>query len=387
MEGFAVYYVEANIVCALIFGILLIHNHFNIDRQEKQIKFDHVLVAFILYFLVDSIWAEMIAGIIPKTRPMAVSVDFAIYLLMAATMYSWLEYVMAYEQAPHRNRPINKFAVIFPFLVSTIAMILHYIIAPEMLIDANLDSTNAFSLYLVTVPYIYMVAILFYTIRRARREKSRAEKRKHLFIGFFPWLVIAGGFVQMVFYPYIPIYCFTCVVLMLLFYIQSIELRISMDPLTQLNNRGQLTRYISSESNLHMEGRQTVVVMMDIDGFKGINDTFGHAEGDRALVIVSDALKKVVNSHSAPSFLGRYGGDEFILISHPINEAEVAPMIGEVRDEIARMVGDAPYPLSISAGYDALMGREDSIDSCIKRADKKLYLDKEYRKLNGRKAG
>ena len=45
MKGFAVYYIEANVVCMIIFGILLIHNHFNIDRQEKQIRFDRVLTA------------------------------------------------------------------------------------------------------------------------------------------------------------------------------------------------------------------------------------------------------------------------------------------------------------------------------------------------------
>ena len=68
MHSFAVYYIESNIVCMLVFGILLIHNYFNIDRQEKQIKFDHVLIAFMLYFLIDCFWAAIVAEMIPKNR-------------------------------------------------------------------------------------------------------------------------------------------------------------------------------------------------------------------------------------------------------------------------------------------------------------------------------
>ena len=380
MNGFAVYYIEANVVCAIVFGILLIHNHFNIDRQEKQIKYDHALVGFILYFVVDCLWAAITDGMIPRTRVTVVVVTFLIYLVMAATIYFWLEYVMAYEQVPHRNRPINKFAVLFPFIVSTVALIAQYFIAPGTLINDKLETLMAFNVYLVTVPYIYIAAILFYTIRKAKVEKKNSEKRKHLFIGFFPLMVIVGGIVQLI-VPSVPVYCFSVMLLMLLFYIQSIELRISMDPLTQLNNRSQLIHYTSMKSNLNVEDRITVVIMMDIDGFKEINDTYGHAEGDKALVTVSGSLKKAVNSRSMPSFLCRYGGDEFILIIHPEAREETDDLIREIREEIARAVEDSPYPLSVSVGYDELMGETDSIQNCIGRADKKLYLDKEYRKI------
>ena len=382
MHSFAVYYIEANLVCVIIFGILLIHNHFNIDRQEKQIKYDHVLLAFILYFLVDCFWAAIYAEIIPKTRFYVVSNVFLIYLTMAETIYFWLEYVMAYEQVPHRNRRINRFAVVFPFLVSTAALILNYLIAPQVLIDEELNTLPVYNVYLVTVPYIYMGAILFYTLRKAREEENPTEKRKHLFIGFFPLIAIIGGLVEMLFFPYIPIYCFVCLVMMLVFYIQAIELRISVDPLTKLNNRGQLTRYASQRANLFLADRLTVVIMMDIDGFKRINDTYGHAEGDKALVTVADSLRAVVSRHSMPSFLGRYGGDEFILIIHPLLITEADQMICEIRTEIEQNVSGTPYPLSVSAGYEKLTNEQDSIQSCIRRADKKLYLDKETRRRN-----
>ena len=379
MGNFAPYYIESNLVCVIVFGILLIHNHFSIDRQEKQIKFDHVLIAFMLYFLADSVWAAITGGLLPKT-PFLVFLDiFLIYIFMAAIVYFWLYFVMAFEQVPHRNRKINRFAVIFPFLVSTIALILHFVIAPRMIIDGTLDTQPAYTVYLVTVPCIYMVAILFYTLQKARGEENPLQRRKHLFIGFFPLLSLLGGMVQIAM-PYVPIYCFMSMILMLVFYIQSILGKVSVDPLTSLNNRGQLMRYTSQKSNLLLDNRKTFAVMMDIDDFKAINDTYGHAEGDRALVTVADSLKTTVNRHSMPSFLCRYGGVEFIMIVHPEKAEEVKQLLSEIRGEVQRH--ETPYHLGVSAGYDELMGGQDTIESCIQRADKKLYLDKEYRKLH-----
>lgn len=376
MNSFAVYYIESNIACVLVFGILLIHNHFNIDRQEKQIKFDQVLTVFMLYFLADCFWAASVGGLIPKTRLNVVLIDFMLYLFMAAITFFWLDYAMAYEQVPHRNRPINRFVAAFPFLASTAALILNYILAPQFLLDDALNTAPGYNVYLVTVPSIYMAAILFYAIRKARAEETRQEKRNHLFVGLFPLMVIAGGLVEILAFPRIPIFCFCAMLLMLVFYIRSLDLRISLDPLTQLNNRGQLTRYISQRSNLAVEGRLTIVVMLDIDEFKAINDRYGHAEGDKALVFVADSLRKVIHRHSMPSFIARYGGDEFILILHPVAEEEADRLIRELREEIDQANGNSSYTLSISVGFSDLKDGPDSVQSCIERADKLLYHDK-----------
>ena len=375
MTGFSFYYIEANLVCVLVFAIMLLHNHFNIDRQEKQIKFDYALSAFILYFLTDCFWAAIVDGLLPRTRLSMFIVSFLLYVFMSLVIYTWLSFVLAFEQAPHRDRPINRFAVAFPFLVSTLALILHYLLAPQTLIDDRLETTSAFGIYLVAVPYIYMAAILFYSIRKARTTENPGEKRKHLFVGFFPLMTIAGGLVEMVFLPEAPIFCFTAMLLMLVFYIQSLVSQISLDPLTGLNNRGQLERYCSQRSNLYQADRKTVAVMMDIDRFKAINDTYGHSEGDKALVLVSNALKTVANGHSMPSFLCRYGGDEFILIVHPAELDEVEALIREIQAEIDRQ--NTIRAITISAGYDEFHGSGDTIQACIHRADKNLYAEKQ----------
>ena len=62
MSSYFIYYTEASIVCVIIFGIMLCWDLFSIDKQEKQIKYDHALIAFMLYFVSDALWAAVIAG-------------------------------------------------------------------------------------------------------------------------------------------------------------------------------------------------------------------------------------------------------------------------------------------------------------------------------------
>ena len=383
MTSFFIHYAGTNIFCIIIFMILLLHDVFNIDRQEKQIKYDRALIAFIFYFAVDCVWAALIAKKIPVTRFNVVSNTLCTYLGMVLITYTWLEYVLAVEQVEYRNDLKFRLTLSLPFIISMVIMVITYISKPGFLISDNLEVTENFNFFLVGAPYINLIAVMYYTIRRVMKEENRAEKSKHLLIGFFPLLVVAGGLFEMIFYPYEPIFCCTSTILMLVFFIQMIQRQVSVDPLTGLNNRGQLLRYVEQRSNIHKDNRLTYVIMIDINDFKVINDTYGHAEGDRALRILSDSLKKVVGNHNMPVFLGRYGGDEFIIIVHPQNRSEMEPFIKELRNELEDECrnNNTEFMLSIGIGYDELLEEPDTFQKCMQRADQKLYQDKRNIKL------
>ena len=385
MSSYFIYYTEASVVCVIIFAIMLFRDVFGVDRQEKQIKYDHALIAFMLYFVSDALWAAVIAGILPRTLFTVLSTNFSNYLLMAAITYTWLRYVMAVEQIPYRENKRTKLAIQLPFYLSTLAIILTYLIRPGVLVDEELNLQMAYNVFQIAVPCVYIVAVVVYTLRRARVEESPLERKRHLFIGFFPLMVIAGGLFQILVLPETPIFCFCCAILMLVFFINSMDAQISTDPLTSLNNRGQLLHYTSQRANMHREGRRTFVVMFDINDFKVVNDTYGHAEGDRALVIVAEALKGVVKNHSTPMFLARFGGDEFILIVHAAVGEEIDPLIAEIRGliEAKCRAYQTPYMLSIGAGWNEWAGRDDTFQKCMQRADEALYLDKARQKERG----
>ena len=385
MSEYFIYYTEASIVCVVIFGIMLGRDLFSVDRQDKQIKYDHALIAFMLYFVSDAIWAAVIAGMLPRNHFTVLTTNFSNCVLMSAITYCWLRYVMAVEQVPYRDKRTCKVLTLLPFVGSTVALILTYLIAPRVLLSEGLDLQAPYFAFQITVPCVYISVVLGYTVKQARREESPIERKKHLFVGFFPLMVILGGLIQVVLLPETPIFCFCCAILMLVFYISAMDTQISTDPLTGLNNRGQLLHYTSIRTNMRREGRRTYVVMFDINDFKAINDTFGHAEGDRALILVAESLRSVVRNHSTPMFLARYGGDEFILIVHPASDDEVEPLIANIRGQIeARCRNEnAPYLLSIGAGYDELAAKDDTFQHCMQRADDRLYADKARQKKLG----
>ena len=386
MSDYFIYYASSNIVGAIIFGLMLIHDHMSLDRQEKQLKYDQALIAFLLYFLSDAVWVAVDSGVIPANRLSVMITNFTNFAIMTTIIYSWLRFVMAVEQVPNRNDMKVRIPLASPFCISVLVLIITFITNPELLIDENMKSTRTFDLFLIFVPLIYLVAIIGYTIKKARSTENNIQRRKHLYIGFFPILSVAGGLVQMLLMPTLPVFCFCSTIFMTAFFIQSIDVQISTDPLTKLNNRGQLENYISQEYNLRLEGRKTFAVMMDINDFKMINDTFGHAEGDRALVLLSQTLVESVKDKNMPIFLGRYGGDEFVLIAHPVNEAEIEKLILEIRERVEEKCKseDRPYILSIGIGYDEYSGVKGTFGDCMQRADEKLYKDKEELKKNGK---
>ena len=386
MSDYFIYYAESNIVCLIIFGIMLVHDMFKIDRQEKQIKYDRALTAFMLYFISDIIWVAVTDNVITKNIVTSMIVNFANYIVMVAVTYNWLHYVMAVEQVPHRNRKINIFAVLFPFIVSTVVLIALAVFAPSVLIDSEtLEPSAMYNVFLIAVPIIYIFAVIFYALKKMRRETNAAEKKKHAYIGLFPLIVVGGGLVQIVFLPHTPIFCFCCTILMLIFYIRSMETLISLDPLTGLNNRGQLHRFMSQESNAKSEGKRTFVMMIDVNDFKRVNDTFGHAEGDYVLTMIADSLKATQKALIASAFLGRYGGDEFVLIASVADEKEVDAISSSIREQIDKRckAHTESYLVTVGIGYDEMLGDDDTFQKCMQRADHKLYLDKAYGKLHG----
>ena len=229
---------------------------------------------------------------------------------------------------------------------------------------------------MIAVPSLYLIAGFIFSVAYALRSELREEKRRYLVIGSVPFGVMSFGMIQVVALN-APTFCFGCTIMWLWFYIQNTKALISVDDLTHLNNRGQINRYL--EQIRYSEDSRVIILMIDIDRFKGINDRYGHAEGDRALVIVSDALRQTCAKINASVFLGRYGGDEFtIIIQNPIDEDHTERLITLLRNNLAekRQENSLPYELDVSIGYDEVTDGNDSVYACMNRADEKLYIDK-----------
>lgn len=152
---------------------------------------------------------------------------------------------------------------------------------------------------------------------------------------------------------------------------QRIRQLSEMDALTGLANRRSV--FTSADAMMSTAGGELSIILIDLDHFKRINDDFGHATGDQALVAAAHALKSSVRSHDA---LGRYGGEEFIIFLPTAEMDEVLDIAERCRQAIAAISLHAAgqvIPLTASFGVTTLCQAHELIDHAIQRADEALY--------------
>lgn len=147
------------------------------------------------------------------------------------------------------------------------------------------------------------------------------------------------------------------------------------DPLTGLANRRSLERRMAEMfSTANLQARPSSVLFVDIDDFKGVNDRLGHEAGDHLLVEVAKGLSDVVG---AGALVGRWGGDEFLVIPHDIATQEQAIALAERilgHFEVAIEVGDGRMHrarLSVGIGWSA--DSDADLDTLVRVADEALY--------------
>lgn len=371
-----VFYTEASLVCVIILTMILITDRMFHTKQEKQIWFSRAISAFILYFISDACWAAMLSGMFPKIRFFAVLFNYTNYILISLMGYGLFAFIAVSGKMSFFNSIRNRRLCFIPVVVSVLFISIAYVTNPLFWINENNELNALYFPLMFAVPSLYLIAGFIFSVAYAFRSELREEKRRYLVIGSVPFGVMAFGMIQVVALN-APTFCFGCTIMWLWFYIQNTKALISVDDLTHLNNRGQINRYL--EQIRYSEDSRVIILMIDIDKFKGINDRYGHAEGDRALVIVSDALRQTCDQINASVFLGRYGGDEFtIIIQNPKDEDHTERLITLLRNNLAekQQENSLPYELDVSIGYDEVTDGNDSVYACMTRADEKLYIDK-----------
>jgi diguanylate cyclase (GGDEF)-like protein len=164
----------------------------------------------------------------------------------------------------------------------------------------------------------------------------------------------------------------------------------SVDALTGALNRGRVQELAERRLERNRrDSKPTYVCLLDIDGFKQVNDTYGHPEGDRVIRVLSERLSDGLRSDD---LFGRYGGEEFLVVLDNIdNAADAFAAIDRLRLSATAepiLLGDELVSLTLSAGLAGLVpgtldeltrGHSDDIDfeELTRRADRALYAAKE----------
>jgi len=145
-----------------------------------------------------------------------------------------------------------------------------------------------------------------------------------------------------------------------------------IDGLTNIFNRNFLKNI---EQNVFIKAKfsqlPTSIIMMDVDNFKYINDTYGHKKGDEVLAKIAKTLKENLRKHD---ILIRYGGEEFLVILSDTDLKTAKKIANKLLFDIENLFDE--HKVTMSAGVSQIKKSDNNIYDSIKRADEKLYLAK-----------
>lgn len=143
------------------------------------------------------------------------------------------------------------------------------------------------------------------------------------------------------------------------------------DPLTDVYNRRELDRVLDQEFQRGQRySHPFAVILIDIDHFKVINDTYGHDAGDNTLRAIANTLRDTLRQTDV---LGRWGGEEFLIVCPSTDLTGASHLANTLRSRIANLALDDSKPVTISIGVASLDTDDTQVSDVLKRADLALY--------------
>lgn len=367
-------YTQINLFSLLILLLIYLNVHRQSDTYFNEQKLFLVLLYCNALILILDSFMWILDGVPGSGITAALSaVTTVYYILNPVICMVWSVYA---DYQIHRNSERNKritFIMSIPILVYAIAVIISNYNNLFFYIDKyNHYHRGNYFILVAMFCYAYLLYSLISIILSQRKFKNE---------NFIPMLVFAfppiiGGFIQYTFYGVSVIWsCITLSILILFIKIQNKQLY--MDHLTQVYNRRQLDYYLKEKITKCTEKTQFTGAMIDINNFKQINDQYGHAAGDAALVYLSHILKKTFPQNT---FIARYGGDEFVIIMDVNEKVSINQYIGVLRDNMNNfnLKNIVPYSLEISIGCD-FYDTGSNMNDCefLNHIDNLMYLEKE----------
>ena len=225
---------------------------------------------------------------------------------------------------------------------------------------------------LIYIFYLYLILCCTWSVISFYIYRRRYGKVAFFPIFMFLGPVVTGSVLQMLFFG-ISLAWLGVAIGIVAIYMSFLNQRSYLDNLTGLYNRMYLEHvYYEMQKN---GANDYYGIMMDMNYFKEINDTYGHSVGDKALC---DAAQLLRTAADASSMVFRYTGDEFIVIMKTEREEQVLEMEERIRAEADRFnaAGEKPYRLSFAMGHAAYDHEKDDEDTFLKKIDVAMYENK-----------
>ncbi|MDD5016609.1 MAG: GGDEF domain-containing protein [Eubacteriales bacterium] len=343
---------DIDIISILILAVVYFNNLKNSGESIiKQTLFQALIICDILLLIFDMIILIIIG--VPGLYIHILLEVLQAFFFAFCSLFCFLWALFCTIRSGYNQKGYQFFILCIPFLLLVVFLVFNY--SNGFIYRITQQNTYERGDYFhITSACTYSYVI--YSIILILKNKRNLTKNE-----FYPYLIaplipMSLGIVQLVLSIDVLMVWPGVAVSVLIMHLYVLSEKINLDHLTGLYNRKYLDDYIEDMLQLNRINYSTkskkkfAAIMLDIDNFKNINDTYGHVEGDNAIVIAAGLLNKSVRKGD---FVSRYGGDEFLIILDQCDDDAPKKILQRIEENVQKYNShnELPYLIEFSIGY------------------------------------
>lgn len=370
-----------SVLTANIISILLIGTLYLVNRQKAEYDRDMRLLQQMMVTIGIASISDCCVYYLAGSSNIVIKVlvflsGSGLFLGNVMIGYLWAKFIMVHMNIPFSDIRRNIYRTIG--LISIVLLVINIFYPLVFSVsDGRYQRGFAYIIFLIFAAF-YILDSLYLYVKRVKKIGSLKLFPVHIFL-----IPVILGVVIQAFFVEIAI-TWTSIAISVAGIMTALKNEIIFtDCLTGLYNREYLEflhKRACNKKDCWVSG-----IMIDLNGFKQINDNYGHAEGDLALCIVADLLLK---SFSEYGVVTRYAGDEFVIMLNTTDDQLIQKIIKSAKKNFVteNEKNDKLYQLSASMGYAITNLSNETIDDFMNRIDEQMYQDKmKYYEYNDRR--
>lgn len=366
----------ANIISILLIGTLYLANRQKAEYDRDMRLLQQMMVTIGIANISDCCVYYLAGSSNIVIKVLVFLSGSGLFLGNVMIGYLWAKFIMVHMNIPFSDIRRNIYRTIG--LISIVLLVINIFYPLVFSVsDGRYQRGFAYIIFLIFAAF-YILDSLYLYVKRVKKNGSLKLFPVHIFL-----IPVILGVVIQAFFVEIAI-TWTSIAISVAGIMTALKNEIIFtDCLTGLYNRMYLEFLHKRACN--KKGCWVSGIMIDLNGFKQINDNYGHAEGDLALCIVADLLRK---SFSEYGVVTRYAGDEFVIMLNTTDDQLIQKIIKSAKKNFVteNEKNDKPYQLSASMGYAITNLSNETIDDFMNRIDEQMYQDKmKYYEHNDRR--
>ena len=366
----------ADIISILLIGTLYLANRQKAEYDRDMRLLQQMMVTIGIANISDSCVYYLAGSSNIVIKVLVFLSGSGLFLGNVMIGYLWAKFIMVHMNIPFSDIRRNIYRTIG--LISIVLLVINIFYPLVFSVsDGRYQRGFAYIIFLIFAAF-YILDSLYLYVKRVKKNGSLKLFPVHIFL-----IPVILGVVIQAFFVEIAI-TWTSIAISVAGIMTALKNEIIFtDCLTGLYNRMYLEflhKRACNKKDCWVSG-----IMIDLNGFKQINDNYGHAEGDLALCIVADLLRK---SFSEYGVVTRYAGDEFVIMLNTTDDQLIQKIIKSAKKNFVteNEKSDKPYQLSASMGYAITNLSNETIDDFMNRIDEQMYQDKmKYYEHNDRR--